>query len=180
MESKFNYTSMDDDSKPSDRQLLHKMEEITEYELGSREYSEASLEIAKQLADNVSENNSETDYEKVMDINSDAFDMLDEVEANHLLNSEQRERIEKGDFRHVTEAYSFPGGAYDTSKAAAKTAKMAAEDTRDPNKEFNISSQEEWEEFKDSVLEFVDDAHPDKDYVNRFERRLDHSASNYF
>ena len=178
MESSFDYTSMEDDSKPSERQLLHKMENISDYEPGSTEYSEASLEVAKQLADHVSEDNSDATYEEVMDLNSDAFDMLDD---DHLLNREQRTRIEEGDFRNVTEAYNFPGRAYDTSQAAYKTAKMAAEDSKNPNKRFNISSREELEEFKQSVKDLVKDAYPeDSDYVDRFERRFDESATTHF
>lgn len=181
MESSFDYTSMEDDSKPSERQLLHEMENISDYEPGSTEYREASLEVAKQLADHVSEDNSDATYEEVMDLNSDAFEMLNDAEADHLLNREQRTRIEEGDFRNVTEAYNFPGGAYDTSQAASKTAKMAAEDSKNPDKRFNVSSIEELEEFKESVLDLVRDAHSeDSDYVDRFERKFEESAMTHF
>lgn len=181
MESAFDYTSREEDAKPSHRQLNHKMRDITGYQPGSGEYREASLEIAKQLADHVSEDNSDATYEEVMDIDSDSFELLDDAEANHLLNHEQRSRIEDGDFSNFTEMYAFPGGAYDSSQGGYHAGKMAAEDSKNPDKGFAISSDKEFQEFREHVGEVVQDAFAaaDIDNTDRFMQQLDKGFSTH-
>jgi hypothetical protein len=71
--------SNQDELKPGLTQVMETTKQKTDYEPGSPDYHETAVQIAEQLANPVTEDNSDATYDEIMDIDSEAFEMLDRV-----------------------------------------------------------------------------------------------------
>lgn len=90
--------SNQDELKPGLTRVMEATKQKTDYEPGSADYHEAAVQVAKQLANSVTEDNSDSSYEEVMDIDSDVFGMLDKgAGQNGVLNEEQADGLYGGE-----------------------------------------------------------------------------------
>lgn len=151
------YTSNDSTEKPSQRQVMETTKEVSRYEPGEIEFHRDLLDIAEEMDDEVTERNEDATYDQIYEIESEAFDQLDEVSSeNRLPNYKQAEIIaEGGPIKFVGLEEERSESNYDSGAVGTNLAAIGIRDTEEPEKNTDLRTVEDWEKFLESGKESI-------------------------